>query len=100
MAGLTSPEPGTTTDACSGNPTPAGDLAKNGERVSVTGTCSFTDDLVFDGSGNHHGRRIGKHFNLEFEDFFADNCGESILVKFELPTRRFLVLFSRFVTVV
>src|SRR5580704_7093835 len=50
--------------ACSGSPTPAANLAKIGGRVVVTGTCSFTGDLVLDGTGTTSITTNAATFNL------------------------------------
>ena len=54
----------TTPYPCSGNSTPAADLAKLGGNVSVTGTCFFTGDLVLDGNGTTSITTNAATFNL------------------------------------
>jgi hypothetical protein len=59
-----SPLPPTTLYTCSGQSTPSADLANIGGRVSVTGTCSFTGDLILDGSGTTSISTNAATFNL------------------------------------
>lgn len=64
--------------ACSGNPTPASDLASIGGSVSVTGTCFFTGDLLLSGTGTTSILSDGATFNL------AGNLGLSGSTSFKV----------------